>query len=94
VDAHLLGDGHWVLGLVLWNEDGSCVGAATREVWGLSEVVEAEVMGLSEAIDVLGRFQHHEVIIELDNLPIVKVVHSRIYLGITGVRLLGVVKSS
>jgi hypothetical protein len=78
----------------LWNEDGSCVGAATREVWGLSEVVEAEVMELSEAIDILGRFQHHEVIIELDNLSIVKVVNNRIYLGITGVRLIGVVKGS
>jgi ribonuclease HI len=77
VDAHQLGDGHWGLGLVLRWEDGRCVGAATREVWGLSEVIEAEAMGLSEAVVYLSKVQHDRVIIEMDNQSIVKAVINR-----------------
>jgi ribonuclease HI len=80
VDAHrLAGDGHWGLGMVLRREDGGCVGAATRDVWGLTEAIEAEAMGLAIAIEFLKGFQHQEVIIELDNQLVVNTVINRSY---------------
>jgi hypothetical protein len=44
---------------------------------GLSEVIEAEAIGLSEVVEFLSKFQHDKVIIELDNQSIVKAVNSR-----------------
>jgi ribonuclease HI len=80
VDAHrLAGDGHWGIWLVLRREDGSCVGAATREVWGLSEVIEAEAMGLYKAVEFLKGIQQRDVIIELDNQVVVKAINDRNY---------------
>jgi ribonuclease HI len=80
VDAHrLAGDGHWGIWLVLRREDGSCVGATTREVWGLSEVIEAEAMGLYKAVEFLKGIQQRDVIIELDNQVVVKAINDRNY---------------
>ncbi|MCH90595.1 hypothetical protein A2U01_0011512 [Trifolium medium] len=38
------------LGLVLWREDGCCVGAATKACKGSDDVAKAEAMGLREAL--------------------------------------------
>ncbi|CAJ2639734.1 unnamed protein product [Trifolium pratense] len=79
VDAHLMGDGHWGLGWILRKEDGSLVGAATKVVRGLNEAIEAEAMGVVEAIMFLTEFQNGSVIIETDNASIVKAIHRRSY---------------
>jgi ribonuclease HI len=80
VDAHrLAGDGHWGIGLVLRREDDSCVGAATRDGWGLTEAIEAEALDLSATIEFLKGFQHNDVIIELDNQFVVKAVNHRVF---------------
>ncbi|MCH98433.1 ribonuclease H protein, partial [Trifolium medium] len=79
VDAHLIGDGHWGLGLILRKEDGSCVGAATRVARGMVSAVEAEAQGLVEAIDLLAQIPHQAAIIELDNQIVVQSVLRRRY---------------
>jgi ribonuclease HI len=48
-------------------------------VQGFDEAVEAKAMGLAEAIEFLAHFQHHAIIIEMDNSTIVKSVQSRRY---------------
>ncbi|MCI93314.1 hypothetical protein A2U01_0114612, partial [Trifolium medium] len=60
-------------------EDGSWVGAATKVVRGLNEVVAAEAMGIVEAIKALPHFQHGSVIIETDNATIVRAINSGKY---------------
>jgi ribonuclease HI len=65
--------------MVLRREDGGCVGAAMRDVWGLMEAIEAEAMGLAIAIEFLKGFRYQEVIIELDNQTVVNLVINRSY---------------
>jgi hypothetical protein len=67
VDVHLLGDGHWGLGLVLRLEDRSSVGAMTKVVQGVDTT-----MGLATTNEFLAQFQRHVVIIEMDNSMVVK----------------------
>jgi ribonuclease HI len=76
VDAHSLSDGHWGLGLVLRQEDGNHVGAATRVRKGTDCVLLAEAMGLQEAMDIADRWQLQNTIIELDAKVIVDTIHS------------------
>ncbi|MCH91756.1 retrotransposon protein putative unclassified, partial [Trifolium medium] len=57
VDAHLLDDGHWGLGLVLRREDGRCVGAATKLHKGSDSVGLAETMGLQEGLNFINSMQ-------------------------------------
>ncbi|GAU28869.1 hypothetical protein TSUD_293210 [Trifolium subterraneum] len=60
-------------------EDGSWVGAATKVVRGLTEVIKAEAMGVVEAINEASHFQQGPVIIETDNETIVKAIRKRKY---------------
>ncbi|MCI92590.1 hypothetical protein A2U01_0113886, partial [Trifolium medium] len=53
VDAHLSDDSHWGLGMVLRREDGRCVREATKIHKGSDDVCMAEVMGLSEALQIV-----------------------------------------
>ncbi|MCI50271.1 60S ribosomal protein L23, partial [Trifolium medium] len=70
---HFISDGHWGLGWILRTEQGSCVGAATRVVSGITTATEAEAHGLTEAIDWLAQFPLSTVIIEIDNQVVVNV---------------------
>jgi ribonuclease HI len=79
VDAHCLGDGHWGLGLLLRSEDGRVVGARTKVVRGFDDAVEAEAMGLEEAIEFVKIYRNHTIIIEMDNLSVVNAVNRRCY---------------
>ncbi|GAU24876.1 hypothetical protein TSUD_116000 [Trifolium subterraneum] len=79
VDAHFLSDGHWGLGWILRTELGSCVGAATRVVRGITTATEAEAQGLWEAIDWLDQASDPAVIIETDNQEVVNTIHNRRY---------------
>ncbi|MCI79289.1 hypothetical protein A2U01_0100560, partial [Trifolium medium] len=52
--------------MVLRREDGRCVGAATKIHKGSDDVCMAEVMGFSEALQIVQNFQLKRVIIEMD----------------------------
>jgi hypothetical protein len=71
VDVHLLGDGHWGLGLVLRLEDRSSGGAITKVVQGVDTT-----MGLVTTDEFLAQFKRHVVIIEMDNSTVVKALQA------------------
>jgi ribonuclease HI len=79
VDAHLRNDGRWGFGLILRNEDGRCLGAATRVCAGSNDVAMAEATGLSEAIRFVTENHLNNIIIELDAAIIVQAVTHQKY---------------
>jgi hypothetical protein len=73
VDAHrLAGDGRWALGLILRMEDGKLVGARTKLISGVDDVIEAEALGFDEAIEIAAHYKDRQIIIEMDNSVVVK----------------------
>jgi ribonuclease HI len=77
VDAHLLSDGRWGLGLLLRRDDGSTIGAVTRTRLGSNCALLAEAMGLQEAINLVQQWDLSNVIIKMDAKSIVDTVNSR-----------------
>jgi ribonuclease HI len=77
VDAHLLDDGRWGLGMVLRGEDGRVVGAATKAQIGSGNVELAETTGLLEALNLVESLQLESVIIEMDAATIVRAIHNK-----------------
>ncbi|KAK2381221.1 hypothetical protein QL285_068845 [Trifolium repens] len=60
-------------------EDGKLVGARTKMVYGVDEAIEAETLGLDEAIEFVALYKDRKIIIEMDNSEVVKVVHKNRY---------------
>jgi hypothetical protein len=80
VDAHrLAGDGRWALGLILRMEDGKLVGARTKFVYGVGDAIEAEALGLDEAIEFSTLYKDRRIIIEMDNSEVVKAAQRNHY---------------
>jgi hypothetical protein len=79
VDVHLLGNGHWGLGLVLRLEDRSSGGAITKVVQGVDTT-----MGLVTTDEFLAQFKRHVVIIEMDNSTVVKALQACVTLESIG----------
>ncbi|CAJ2662949.1 unnamed protein product [Trifolium pratense] len=77
VDAHLSGDGHWGLGLVLRREDGHCIGAATKMIQGTEDVCMAEVMGCCEALEFIWKLHLPQVVIEMDSATVVRAIQKQ-----------------
>jgi hypothetical protein len=79
VDAHLFSDGRLGLGLVLRDEDGRIVGAATKVQLGSGNVQLSETLGLVEALKMIDSLKLRSVIIEMDAATIVRAIHNKSY---------------
>jgi hypothetical protein len=79
VDAHLCSDGRLGLGLVLRDEDGRIVGAATRVQLGSGNVELSETLGLMEALKLIDTLKLRSVIIEMDSATIVRAIQKKSY---------------
>ncbi|KAK2383909.1 hypothetical protein QL285_071317 [Trifolium repens] len=77
VDAHVLRDGRCFSGMILRRWDGSTVGIATRAHQFVTDALEGEALGLSDAIDMVESYNSTDVIFELDNQVIVRAVQRR-----------------
>jgi ribonuclease HI len=62
----------------VWNEDGICLGAATRIVKA-QNALEAEAKGLEEVLRSIHRFPEHSIIVEMDSSTVVKAIQTRDY---------------
>ncbi|GAU34369.1 hypothetical protein TSUD_217090 [Trifolium subterraneum] len=79
VDAHLNGDGHWGLGMVLCRGDGRCVGAVTKVMQGLNDATLAETQGLFEALNWIKTKGLSKIVIEMDAEVVVRAIQKRIF---------------
>jgi ribonuclease HI len=79
VDTHLFSDGRLGLGLVLRDEDGRIVGAATKVQIGSGNVELSETLGLVEALKLINTLKLQSVIIEMDAAMVVRAVQNKAY---------------
>jgi ribonuclease HI len=77
VDAHLCSDGRLGLGLVLRDEDGRVVGAATRVQNGSGNVELPETLGLVEALKLINTLKLRAVIVEMDSAMVVRAIQNK-----------------
>jgi ribonuclease HI len=75
----LFSDGRLGLGLVLRDEDGRIVGAATKVQIGSGNVELSETMGLVEALKLINTLKLRSVIIELDAAMVFRAVQNKAY---------------
>ncbi|GAU41426.1 hypothetical protein TSUD_26060 [Trifolium subterraneum] len=79
VDAHLNGDGHWGLSMVLSRGDGRCIGAVTKVMQGLNDATLAETQGLFEALNWIKTKGFSNIVIEMDAEVVVRAIQKRIF---------------
>jgi ribonuclease HI len=77
VVAHLCSDGRLGLGLVLRDEDGRVVGAATRVQNGSGNVELPETLGLVEALKLINTLKLRAVIVEMDSAMVVCAIQNK-----------------
>jgi ribonuclease HI len=65
--------------LVLRDEDGRIVGAATRVQLGSGNVELSETLGLMEALKLIDTLKLRSVIIEMDSATIVRAIQKKSY---------------